>query len=36
VVLLAAAAALVWLCLTDRWNMDPPVALSGLGRPLLA
>jgi hypothetical protein len=36
VVLLAAAVALVWLCLTDRWKMDPPVAVSGLGKPLRA
>jgi hypothetical protein len=36
VVLLAAAVALVWLCLTDRWKMDPPVVISGLGQPLRA
>ena len=36
VVLLAAAVALVWLCLTNRWKMDPPVAVSGLGQPLRA
>jgi hypothetical protein len=36
VVLLAAAVALVWLCLTNRWKMDPPVALSGLEQPLRA
>ncbi len=35
-VLLAAAVALAWLCLTDRWKMDPPVSVSGLGRPLRA
>jgi len=35
-VLLAAAVALVWLALTGRWKMDPPVRLSGLGRPLRA
>ena len=34
VVLLAAAVALVWLCLTNRWKMDPPVSVSRLGRPL--
>ena len=36
VVLLAAAVALVWLCLTNRWKMDPPVSVSRLGRPLRA
>jgi hypothetical protein len=36
VVLLAAAVALVWLCLTDRWKMDPPVVTPGLGRPMRA
>jgi hypothetical protein len=36
VVLLAAAVALVWLCLTDRWKMDPPVVTRGLGQPLRA
>ena len=36
VVLLAAAVALVWLCLTNRWKMGPPVDLSGPGQPLRA
>jgi hypothetical protein len=34
VVLLAAAVALVWLCLTNRWKMGPPLSVSRLGRPL--
>jgi hypothetical protein len=36
VVLLAAAVALAWLCLTDRWKMDPPAVISGPGQPLRA
>jgi hypothetical protein len=35
-VLLAAAVALVWLCLTDRWKMDEPVLTRDVTRPLLA
>jgi hypothetical protein len=34
-VLLVAAVALVWLSLTDRWNMDPPVVTRLEGQPLL-
>ena len=33
VVLLAAAVALIWLCLSNRWKMDPPVSLSPPGPP---
>ncbi len=30
-VLLAAAAALVWLCVTRRWRMDPPTVIPATG-----
>jgi hypothetical protein len=36
VVLLAAAVALVWLGVTNRWKMDPAVSVSPLGQPLRA
>jgi hypothetical protein len=35
-VLLAAAVALVWLSLTGRWKMQPPVVTREAGRRLLA
>jgi hypothetical protein len=34
-ILLAAAAALVWMALTERWEMGPPAVIRPLGLPLL-
>jgi hypothetical protein len=34
-VLLATAAALVWMCVSQRWKMDPPSVIRPLGPPRL-
>jgi hypothetical protein len=34
-ILLAAAVALVWMGLTERWEMEPPAVIRPLGLPLL-